>query len=113
MNSLFLLLLVLFLVAGFVLAALNLTPQVTVNLLFREYLDVPLGTVMIGSMIAGMGMATVLGVFEVVRLRTQCRQLRRRIRALEGAEPPPSRLDPGRGGEPLRGTEAGEGDPHE
>ena len=53
MNFLFLCLLVLFLILGFVIGAFNITPQVTVNLIYREFLDIPLGTVMIGSMIAG------------------------------------------------------------
>jgi uncharacterized integral membrane protein len=90
MNFLFLLLLVLFLVLGFVIAAFNITPHVTVNLLLQEYVDVPLGTVMIGAMIVGMGMASILGLFEVVRLRIQCRQMRRRIRTLENQAPRPT-----------------------
>jgi uncharacterized integral membrane protein len=87
MNFLFLLLLVVFLVLGFVVAAFNITPHVTVNLLVREYVDVPLGTVMIGAMIVGMAMASVLGLFEVFRLRMKCRQLRRRVRSLEAGPP--------------------------
>jgi uncharacterized integral membrane protein len=87
MNFLFLLLLVVFLVFGFVVAAFNITPHVTVNLLVREYVDVPLGTVMIGAMIVGMAMASVLGLFEVFRLRMQCRKLRRRLRSLEEGAP--------------------------
>lgn len=87
MNFLFLCLLVLFLILGFVIGAFNITPQVTVNLIYREFLDIPLGTVMIGSMIAGMAMAALLGLFEVLRLRVQCRQLRRQIKSLKEGQP--------------------------
>ncbi len=88
MNILFIFL---FLVFGFLILAIavaNITPHVTVHFLYREFLDVPLGFVMLGCLAAGVIIAFAMGLPEMLRLRFQNRQLRKRLRHLEGRPGP-------------------------
>jgi uncharacterized membrane protein YciS (DUF1049 family) len=71
-------------VVAFAYFNFNPAQKVDVNLIYAQYVDVPVVTVVFWSFIAGMGVSMLLFVSIYFKQSVQLRSGRRRIQALEG-----------------------------
>jgi uncharacterized integral membrane protein len=101
MSLLVALLCILFL--GVVLLLVVVNPGVVdVNLLWGAYRQVPVGTVMVLSLLAGIVFASFLGIIDGIRIRLQNRSLRRQVAHLEDEMEDLRHRSTGGGGESPR-----------
>ncbi len=79
-----LIVLLIIVVVAFAYFNFNPAQKVDINLIYAQYVDVPVVTVVFWSFVAGMGVSMLLFVSVYLRHSVMIRSGRRRIQALEG-----------------------------